>query len=61
MYLNANKRSPYILNIKNMRDKKATGDDGVPGDVLKLSAVDGLRLTTETIKNIGPRISFKLQ
>jgi hypothetical protein len=35
-------KGPYILQsevekaIKEMRDKKATGDDDVPGDVLKL-------------------------
>jgi hypothetical protein len=35
-------KGPYILQsevkkaIKEMRNKKATGDDDVPGDVLKL-------------------------
>jgi hypothetical protein len=29
--------------IKEVRDKKATGDDDVPGDVLKLLGEDGLR------------------
>jgi hypothetical protein len=35
-------KGPYILQsevekaIKEMRDKRATGDDDVPGDVLKL-------------------------
>jgi len=47
--------------IKNMREKKATGDDGVPEDVFKLLGEYGLRLVTVMIKNIGPRISFKLQ
>jgi len=47
--------------IKNMRGKKATGDDGVPEDVFRLLGEDGLRLMTVMIKNIGPRISFKLQ
>jgi hypothetical protein len=61
MYLNANKKSSYVLNIKNMRDKKATEDNGVPGDLFKLFGEDGLRLIKETIKNIDPRISFKLQ
>jgi len=47
--------------IKNMREKKATGYHGVPENVFKLLGKDGLRLTTVIIKNIGPRISFKLQ
>jgi hypothetical protein len=38
--------------IKEMRDKKATGDDDVPGDVLKLLGEDGLRLTTQMINSI---------
>jgi hypothetical protein len=45
-------KGPYILQsevekaIKEMRDKKATGDDDVPGDVLKLLGEDGLNLMT---------------
>jgi hypothetical protein len=35
-----------------MRDKKATGDDEVPGDVLKLLGEDGLKLMTQLIKSI---------
>jgi hypothetical protein len=35
-----------------MRHKKATGDDDVPGDVLKLLGEDGLRLMTQRISNI---------
>ena len=64
--VNANKKGPYTLNsevekaTKNMRDKKATGDNGVPGDVFKLLREDSLRLMTEMIRNIDPRISFKL-
>jgi hypothetical protein len=46
--------------IKNMREKKATADD-VPEDVLKFWGEDGVGLMTVMIKNIGPRISFKLQ
>jgi hypothetical protein len=38
--------------IKEMRDKKATGDDGVPGDVLKLLGEDGLKLMTQLINSI---------
>ena len=47
--------------IKNMREKKDTGEDGVPEDVFRLLGEDGLRLMTVMIKNKGPRISFKLQ
>jgi hypothetical protein len=35
-----------------MRDKKATGNDDVPGDVLKLLGEDGLRLMTQLINSI---------
>jgi len=48
-------------------DKKATVDDDVSGDVLKLLGEDGLRTVTQLIDNIyrklesGPRISLKLQ
>jgi hypothetical protein len=38
--------------IKEMRDKKATGDDDVPGDVLQLLGEDGLRLMTQLINSI---------
>ena len=40
--VDAEKKGPYILRsevekaIKEMRNKETTGDDGVPGDVLKL-------------------------
>jgi hypothetical protein len=50
------KKGPYILQsevekaIKEMRDKKATGDDDAPGDVLKLLREDGLRLMIQLIK-----------
>jgi hypothetical protein len=37
--------------IKEMRDKKATGDDDVPGDVLKLLE-GGLRLMTQMINSM---------
>jgi hypothetical protein len=43
-------KGPYILQsemengIKEMRDEKATGDDDVPGNVLKVLREDGLRL-----------------
>jgi hypothetical protein len=38
--------------IREMRDKKATGDDDVPGDVLKLLGEDGLKLMTQLINSI---------
>jgi hypothetical protein len=38
--------------IKEMRDKKATGDDDVPGDVLKLFGEVGLRLMTQLINSM---------
>ena len=34
-----------------MRVKKATGDDGVPGDILKLLGRDGLRTVTHLINH----------
>jgi hypothetical protein len=49
---------PYILQsevekaIKEMRNKKATGDDDVPGDVLKLSGDGGLKRMTKLINTI---------
>ena len=48
----------YILQsevekaIKEMRNKKATGDDDVPGDVLKLFGGGGLKIMTKLIENI---------
>jgi hypothetical protein len=38
--------------MKEMRDKKATGNDDVLGDVLILLGEDGLRLITQLINNI---------
>ena len=35
-----------------MRNKKATGDDDVPGDVLKLCGEGGLKITTKLINTI---------
>jgi hypothetical protein len=51
-------KGPYILQsevekaIKEIRDKKATGDDDVPGDVLKLLGEDGFGLMTQLINSI---------
>jgi hypothetical protein len=56
--IDADKRGPYILQsevrkaIKDMRDKKATGDD-VLGDVLKLLGNDGFRIVTQVINNMN--------
>jgi hypothetical protein len=50
-------KGPYTLlreaekAIKEIRDKKATGDDDVPGHVLKLLGEYGLKLMTQLIKN----------
>jgi hypothetical protein len=38
--------------IKEMRNKKATGDDDVPGDVLKLMGEGGLKIITKLINII---------
>jgi hypothetical protein len=51
-------KGPYILPsevekaIKKMRDEKATGDDDVPGDVLKLLGEGSLRLMTQLINSM---------
>ena len=42
--------------IKEMRNRKATGDDDIPGDVLKLLGEGGLKILTKlsnTIYNTG--------
>jgi hypothetical protein len=50
--VHADKKGSYILRsevekaIKEMRNKKATGDDDVPGDVLKLLGEGGLKIIT---------------
>jgi len=36
-----------------MRDKKATGDNDVPADVLKLLGEDGHRIVTQLIDNMN--------
>ena len=56
--VDTDEKSPYILQsevekaIKEMRNKKATGDDDVPGDVLKLLGEGGLKILTKTINTI---------
>ena len=59
-------RSEVEKAIKEMRNKKATGDDVVPGDVLKLFGEDGLKITTKLINTIYEtgewlKTSWKLQ
>jgi len=55
-------KGPHILQsvvekaIKEMRNRKATGDDDIPGDVLKLLRIGGLNIMTklnDTIYNSG--------
>jgi hypothetical protein len=49
--------------IKEMRNKKVTGDDNVPGDVLKLLGEDDLKIMTKlinTIYEVLPKISENL-
>jgi len=54
----ADKKGPSILwskvenPIKEVRQKKATGDDYVPGYVLKLLGEDGFRIATHLINNM---------
>jgi hypothetical protein len=56
--VDADEKGPYILEsevekaIKEMRNKKATGDDNVPGDVLKLFGEGGLKVMTKLINTI---------
>jgi len=51
-------KGPYILQselekaTKEMRNKKATGDDDVLADVLKLFGDDGLKIMTKLINTI---------
>ena len=51
-------KGPHILQsevekpIKEMRNKKATGDDDVPGDVLKLLGEGGLKIMKKLINTI---------
>jgi hypothetical protein len=52
--------------LLGIRDQKVTGDDDIPGDVLKLLGEDGVRRVTHLIKTYmklesGPKISLKLQ
>ena len=44
--------------IKEMRNKKATGDDDVPGDVLKLFGEGGLKIMTKLINTIYETVEW---
>jgi len=56
--VDTDEKGPYILQsevkkaIKKMRNRKATGDDDVPGDVLKLLGEGALKILTELIITI---------
>ena len=56
----------FPIMLLGMRDQKVTGDDHIPGDVLKLLGEDGVRRVTQLIKtymkleNVS-KISLKLQ
>ena len=51
-------KGPYILQseveeaIKEMRNKKVTGDNDVPGDMLRLFGEGGLKIMMKLIKTI---------
>ena len=72
MCVDADEKGPYILRsevekaIKEMRNKKATEDDDVPGDVFKLLGEGCLKIMRKLINTFmklesGPRTSRKLQ
>jgi hypothetical protein len=56
--VDADEKGPYIFQnevekfIKDMKDKKPTGEEDAPGDVLKVLVEEGLRLMTQLINNI---------
>ena len=45
-------QSEVVKAIKEMRNKKATGDDDVPGGVLKLFGEGALKIMTKLINTI---------
>ena len=53
--VDADEKGRYILKsevekaIKGMRDNNATGDDDIPGDVLRLFGNDGIKIMTQLI------------
>jgi hypothetical protein len=46
-------RVKWKKSIKKMRDKKCTGDNNVPEDVLKMLGKAGLKIMTQLINNRG--------
>ena len=54
----AEEKGPFIMRsevekaIKEMRDKKTTRRDVMPGDILKMLGDDGLSIMTQLISNI---------
>ena len=56
--VDTDEKGSYILQgevekaIKEMRNRKATGNDNVPGDVLKLLGERGLKILTKLIDTI---------
>ena len=56
--VNADEKGSYVLRgevekaIKEMRNRKATGDYGVPGDVLKVLGEGGLKILTKLSNTI---------
>jgi len=56
--VDTDEKGPYILQcevekaIKKLRNKKATGDDDVPGDVRKLLGEGGLKIMKKLMNTI---------
>ena len=56
--VDTDEKSPYILQsevekaVEEMRNRKATGDDDVPGDMLKLLGEGGLKILTKLINTV---------
>ena len=70
--VDTDEKGPFILQsevekaTKDMRNKKVTGDDDVPGDMLELLGEGGLKIMKKFINTSmkvesGPRTSQKLQ
>ena len=71
--VDTDEKGPHILQsevektIKEIRNRKATGDDDIPGDVIKLLGEGGSKIlsklgnTIYIILESGPRTSQKLQ
>ena len=56
--VDTDEKGPYILQgevekpIKEMRNRMATGDDDVPGDVLKILGEGGLKILTKLMNTL---------